>query len=102
MSRTKNESAQETDMKGQAKESGSRTPGTDAFDELQRDAAFHQLKVKLERGAGQAERGELLDGRRYRFWAFYACSPMSHSTHASGGAPVMERRRSLFHRRTPA
>jgi antitoxin ParD1/3/4 len=27
-----------------------------------RERAFHQLKAKLERGASQAERGELLDG----------------------------------------
>jgi antitoxin ParD1/3/4 len=30
--------------------------------ENERDEAFRQLKAKLERGAGQAERGELLDG----------------------------------------
>jgi antitoxin ParD1/3/4 len=30
--------------------------------ELERDAAFHQLKAKLERSAAQAERGELIDG----------------------------------------
>jgi antitoxin ParD1/3/4 len=30
--------------------------------EKERDQAFRQLKTKLERGAGQAERGELLDG----------------------------------------
>src|SRR5258706_9364107 len=30
--------------------------------EKERDQAFKQLKAKLERGAGQAERGELLDG----------------------------------------
>ena len=30
--------------------------------ERERDDALHQLKAKLERGAGQAERGELLDG----------------------------------------
>jgi antitoxin ParD1/3/4 len=30
--------------------------------EQERDEAFHQLKAKLERGAGQAERGELIDG----------------------------------------
>jgi antitoxin ParD1/3/4 len=30
--------------------------------EEERDRAFRQLKAKLERGAGQAERGELLDG----------------------------------------
>jgi antitoxin ParD1/3/4 len=30
--------------------------------EKEREQAFHQLKAKLERGAGQAERGELLDG----------------------------------------
>jgi putative addiction module CopG family antidote len=27
-----------------------------------RDEAFHQLKTKLERGVGQAERGELIGG----------------------------------------
>jgi antitoxin ParD1/3/4 len=30
--------------------------------EKERDQAFRQLKTKLEKGAGQAERGELLDG----------------------------------------
>jgi antitoxin ParD1/3/4 len=30
--------------------------------ETERDEAFQQLKAKLKRGAGQAERGELLDG----------------------------------------
>jgi antitoxin ParD1/3/4 len=30
--------------------------------EKERDQAFRQLKTKLERGGGQAERGELLDG----------------------------------------
>ena len=30
--------------------------------ERERDEAFHGLTAKLERGAGQAERGELLDG----------------------------------------
>jgi antitoxin ParD1/3/4 len=30
--------------------------------ERERERAFHQLQAKLERGAGQAERGELLDG----------------------------------------
>ncbi|MSV30826.1 MAG: type II toxin-antitoxin system ParD family antitoxin, partial [Bryobacterales bacterium] len=30
--------------------------------EKARDEAFQQLKAKLERGAGQAGRGELLDG----------------------------------------
>jgi len=30
--------------------------------ERERDEAFQQLKTKLERGAAQAERGELLDG----------------------------------------
>lgn len=30
--------------------------------EQDREEALHQLKVKLERGAGQAERGELIDG----------------------------------------
>lgn len=30
--------------------------------ERERDEAFHQLKTKLERGASQAERGELIDG----------------------------------------
>jgi antitoxin ParD1/3/4 len=30
--------------------------------EQEREEAFHQLKAKLERGAGQAERGELIDG----------------------------------------
>ena len=30
--------------------------------ETERDEAFKQLKAKLKRGAGQAERGELLDG----------------------------------------
>ena len=30
--------------------------------EKERDAVFKQLKAKLERGAGQAEGGELLDG----------------------------------------
>src|SRR5258705_7363962 len=30
--------------------------------ERERDEAFKQLKAKLERGAGQAARGELLDG----------------------------------------
>jgi antitoxin ParD1/3/4 len=30
--------------------------------EKERDAAFKQLKAKLDCGAGQAERGELLDG----------------------------------------
>ena len=30
--------------------------------ERERDEAVQQLKAKLERGAGQAERGELLDG----------------------------------------
>ena len=30
--------------------------------ERERDEAFHQLKARLERGAAQAERGELLDG----------------------------------------
>jgi antitoxin ParD1/3/4 len=30
--------------------------------EKERDAAFKQLKAKLERGAAQADRGELLDG----------------------------------------
>jgi antitoxin ParD1/3/4 len=30
--------------------------------EKEREGAFQQLKAKLERGAGQAERGELLDG----------------------------------------
>src|SRR5258707_8564811 len=31
-------------------------------DERERDQAFRQLKVKLQRGARQAKRGELLDG----------------------------------------
>ena len=30
--------------------------------EKERDQAFNQLKSKLERGAAEAERGELLDG----------------------------------------
>ena len=30
--------------------------------ELERDHAFQQLKAKLEQGAAEAERGELLDG----------------------------------------
>ena len=30
--------------------------------EREREEAFVQLKAKLQRGAGQAERGELLDG----------------------------------------
>lgn len=30
--------------------------------ERERDEAFHQLKSKLEIGAAQAERGELIDG----------------------------------------
>jgi antitoxin ParD1/3/4 len=30
--------------------------------EQEREAAVHQLKAKLERGAGQAERGELIEG----------------------------------------
>ena len=30
--------------------------------ERERDEAFQQLKAKLERGAGEAARGELLDG----------------------------------------
>jgi antitoxin ParD1/3/4 len=30
--------------------------------ENERDEAFRQLKAKLARGAGQAERGDLLDG----------------------------------------
>ena len=30
--------------------------------ENERDEAFHRLKTKLERGAAQAERGELTDG----------------------------------------
>jgi len=30
--------------------------------ERERDEAFHQLKARLERGAAEAERGELLDG----------------------------------------
>ena len=30
--------------------------------EKERDQAFQQLKLKLDRGAGQAERGELLNG----------------------------------------
>ncbi len=30
--------------------------------EQDREAAIYQLKAKLERGAGQAERGELVDG----------------------------------------
>ena len=30
--------------------------------EQERDEAFRQLKAKLERGAGQADRGELIDG----------------------------------------
>lgn len=30
--------------------------------ELERDQAFQQLKTKLEQGAAEAERGELLDG----------------------------------------
>jgi antitoxin ParD1/3/4 len=30
--------------------------------ERERDEAFRQLKTKLERGAAQADRGELLDG----------------------------------------
>jgi len=30
--------------------------------EQQRDEAFNQLKAKLDQGAAQAERGELLDG----------------------------------------
>ena len=30
--------------------------------EKERDVSFRQLKAKLERGARQAERGELLDG----------------------------------------
>ena len=30
--------------------------------EQDRDEAFRQLKAKLERGAGQADRGELIDG----------------------------------------
>ena len=30
--------------------------------EQERDEAFHQLKARLEKGAAQAERGELLDG----------------------------------------
>jgi antitoxin ParD1/3/4 len=32
--------------------------------EQERDAALHQLKAKLERGAGQAEDGELIDGEK--------------------------------------
>ena len=31
-------------------------------EEREREAAFHDLKTKLELGAAQAERGELLDG----------------------------------------
>jgi antitoxin ParD1/3/4 len=34
--------------------------------EQERDQAFQQLKAKLERGAAQAERGELLDPSRHR------------------------------------
>ena len=30
--------------------------------ELERDQSFQQLKAKLEQGAAEAERGELLDG----------------------------------------
>ena len=30
--------------------------------ERERDEAFHQLKARLEKGAAQAERGDLLDG----------------------------------------
>ena len=30
--------------------------------EKEREEAFHQLKAKLERGADQAERGELING----------------------------------------
>lgn len=30
--------------------------------EKEREQGFHRLKAKLERGASQAERGELLDG----------------------------------------
>ena len=30
--------------------------------EQERDEAFNQLKAKLDQGAAQAERGELLDG----------------------------------------
>jgi len=30
--------------------------------EQERDESFHQLKAKLQTGAGQAERGELIDG----------------------------------------
>jgi len=30
--------------------------------EQERDESFRQLKARLERGAGQAERGELIDG----------------------------------------
>jgi len=33
-------------------------------EEQGRDLAYKQLKARLERGAGQAERGELLDGDR--------------------------------------
>ncbi len=32
--------------------------------ELEREEAFKQLKVKLKRGAAQAERSELLDGNK--------------------------------------
>jgi antitoxin ParD1/3/4 len=31
-------------------------------DEQERDEVFHQLKAKLEGGAGQAEHGEVIDG----------------------------------------
>jgi len=73
-------------MKDQAKESGSRTSGTDAFDELRRDAAFHQLKINWEEAPVKqsAESCSMADGDR--FWTLYACSPMSHPTHSSGGA----------------
>ena len=32
--------------------------------ERERDEAFHQLKARLEKGAAQAERGDLLDGEQ--------------------------------------
>lgn len=33
--------------------------------EREHEAAFRELKAKLERGAAQAERGELVDGEAY-------------------------------------
>jgi len=48
-------------IKPQARLSG-KPCGCWSASEKEREEAFQQLKAKLERGASQAERGELLDG----------------------------------------